>query len=86
MQECGYIVPRQTDSVGYRDDYFIAEYILPEGHKGPHLIRTPEGEYMGWEFDETCRCEDCLDHSDSDNRCYIYWKVSKEDAEALLEN
>lgn len=84
MQECGYIIPRQRESVGPREDYYIAECVLAEGHEGPHLVKTPEGKFIGWEFDEECHCEDCLDYSDSNNRCYIYWKVSDENAQALL--
>jgi hypothetical protein len=87
MNECGHIVPRQTDLVGhFYERSYIAECILQEGHKGPHLIKTPDDKYFGWEFDEGCNCEDCLDFTDSDNQCYIYWKVPKEDAEALLKN
>jgi hypothetical protein len=86
MQECGHIVPRQFDVVGYREDGYLAECILAEGHKGPHLVRTPEGQFFSWEFDEKCNCEDCLDHEDSNNRCCLYWEVSAEDVEDLLKN
>jgi hypothetical protein len=86
MKTCGYIIPRQHDSIGQREDYYLAECILRDGHKGPHLVRTPEGRFFSWEFDENCNCEDCLDHEDSNNRCYLYWEVPAGEVEDSLKN
>lgn len=85
--KCGHIVPRQTDIVGHlcEGDY-IAECILVDGHRGPHLIKTPEGNFFSWEYDKKCTCEDCLSNEDPCDRCYIHWTVSAEEAEELLKN
>ena len=86
MITCGHIVPRQSDIIGFESSGYIAECVLPEGHKGSHMIMTPDRRFFGWEYDEGCTCEDCLDHRDSNNRCCVYWKVSNLDAESLLKN
>lgn len=71
---CAIIVPRQEDIVGCRDDY-LAACIRESGHRGPHVIMTPEGKYVAWEDDWTCGC--CS--PEEDDRCYTYWEISEED-------
>ena len=79
MRLCGRMVPRA------RDEFFLFEgeigkgaclcdCLLPEGHDGPHEFKLPDGITYCWEWDEECRCEDCMSNQDPQDACYIYWR------------
>lgn len=77
---CGKIVPRQNEVVGERRDGYLAECILPEHHKGHHIIKIPEGKYFAWRDDESC---ECCGPEESDP-CYIFWEMSADEVTKLL--
>lgn len=81
MNLCGIIVPRQNCVVGYRDDGYLAECILPYGHYDFHVVRTPEDEYFAWWDDWDCDC--C--GPEEDQRCYVYTRIEESEVLALLK-
>ena len=82
METCGVIPPRQDEMVVLLGkDQYLAECILPIGHLGPHVIKTPEGEFYAWEDDMECGC--C--EPDEEDRCYTYWSINESDIPKLAE-
>ncbi len=79
---CGIIAPRQDELVrGEREDGYLAECILPHGHRGPHVVKTPEGKFFAWEDDWDC---DCCEPEEAD-RCYIHWEIEEAEIPKLLK-
>jgi hypothetical protein len=76
---CGIIAPRQEDVVGYRQDGYLAECILLQGHLSPHVVKTPEGKFMAWQDDFECGC--CT--GDDDDRCTVYWEITESEISNL---
>jgi len=81
MVTCGIMPVRHRDIIGDREDNYLPECILPHDRTCPCLIKTPEGRYFQWEDDDDCGC--CP--PEEDDRCYLYWEVTKEKAEELLQ-
>jgi len=87
---CGIIPPRQDEMVEALGDGYLAHCILPNGHLGQHLVRTPEGKYFSWEFDLDCNCNSTgaiarmFGNKDGDNGCYVHNEIDKKEAEGLL--
>lgn len=81
---CEIIVPRQKNVVGYRDDGYLAECILPDEHwsnpNSYHVVKTPEGKYFAWKDDWECDC--C--EPEEDGRCYVWWEISELEVLALF--
>ncbi len=59
--------------------------LRPAGHKGPHLIQRSSGEYIAWQYDEQCVCQDCLSEDDHDH-CIRYDLMDSEEAKILIES
>lgn len=72
---CGIIVPRKEDIIGYRPDGYLPDCIRKSCHRGPHVFLTPEGKYYSWEDDWKCGC--CK--PEDDDRCYLYQEITEED-------
>ena len=77
---CGIIVARREDILGYRSDGYLPECIRGRCHCGPHVFLTPEGKYFSWEDDWKCGC--CT--PEEDDRCYLYQEITKDDYLALI--
>ena len=66
-----------------KDDDVPSPCLLRAGHKAAHLIQKPDGDYVSWEDDCECMCQNC----ESDNPelwCVTLWDVSEEEAEKIL--
>ena len=73
--ECSIIAPRQWDLVGEREDGYFAACIRKVAHRGPHVVKTPEGKFIAWKDDMECDC--CA--PDEDDRCTVYWEIQEFD-------
>lgn len=82
---CGRIAPRQFQMIGDREDHYINECILPAGHTGPHIFKTPEGRYFSWEYDPDCRCDDCLYSEDPEDQCTLFEELPPKDLPQSLQ-
>jgi len=80
-EACGILVSRQEDIVGYRNDNYSAACIMPNGHIGPHVIKTPEGRYFSWEYENDCGC--C--EPDDPSRCYDHRELMRHQVLKLIE-
>lgn len=58
--------------IGYRNDGYTADCVLPVAHGGPHEFVTPKGRRIAWEDDDSCGC--CS--PEEDDRCTVYWEVT----------
>ncbi len=82
MRMCLTIPPRREDIIGHRDDDYMGECILPE-HWGPHVLLTPEGQYIRWKTD--CDCDpDCVCHDEEGDECYTFGEISFEEFQRIL--
>jgi hypothetical protein len=72
---CGIIPPRWKElSIGYFNEEYFPECILPYAHGEPHVFKTPGNKYFSWETDWDCDC--CDDPTDSDH-CFVYNEISE---------
>ena len=76
---CSIIAPRQHEIVGHREDGYLAECIRESAHRGPHVVKTPEGRLLAWKDDLGCGC--C--ESEEDDRCTVYWEIQEQDMATL---
>lgn len=67
------------------------ECLRPEDHEGPHLIRRPQrvgGGFVAWQEDlcSPGTCEEGCDSEDPMDNCLVYWVVSTEEAQRLIDD
>ncbi len=79
MNECGVIMPRREQTVQGNCDHYLAECIRKRGHRGPHVIKTPENVLIAWEYDWECGC--C--EPEEDERCYVYQEISEKEIDTV---
>ena len=60
------------------DEEVHKQCLRPEGHEGPHLIIDHFGQYVAWEYDKQCQCEDCRSE-DPHDWCLVFWRLNHED-------
>ncbi len=71
---CNYLAPRQEETFGIETNVHLAQCILPSHPDYPvHVVKTLEGKYVAWEYEENCRC--C--EPDDPDRCYDHWEVDE---------
>jgi len=84
---CGIIIIRfdivQRDGHSSPGEDWWLECLRPQGHEGPHLVLRHSGEYISWEHDKECVCQDCLSE-DPNDWCMVYGEVSNQEAELLI--
>ena len=78
---CDIIAPRQHEIVGDREDGYLAACILGRCHSGPHVVKTPEGEFFAWQDFWGCDC--C--GPDEVDRCFTYWEIKEADIPELAQ-
>lgn len=87
--KCGIIITRfeivKADHNSASSEDLCLECIRPVAHDGPHLIQRHTGEYVAWEEDMGCTCQDCLSEY-SEDWCILFGIVSDEEAKLLIES
>ncbi len=83
MEQCDYLVPRDSGLGVPVEDGEDGECLLKKGHEGEHLVETSEGFYL-W-YPQEWFCEEDGKVCDCDfTECYIYQHIPDAQAKQIL--